>query len=89
MYSGRGPESDTKSPCFSGSAEVNVQGKGATCMDALTIGDSILTGSGTYSKVYSFGHFGPLEVSNDHLMYVYTKAMKKIIVPAQDIQVGD
>jgi len=45
--------------CFSGASQVDVQGKGATRMDALQIGDSVLTGDGTFQKVYSFGHFAP------------------------------
>ena len=45
--------------CFSGRTTVNVQGQGTTRMDALKIGDSVLTAGGTYSKVYSFGHSAP------------------------------
>lgn len=52
------PDSDS-SVCFSGSAEVQVRGQGPTIMEALKIGDSVLTGDGSYSRVYSFGHFAP------------------------------
>jgi len=43
-------------PCFSGNAQVEVQGKGAVRMDELQIGDAVKVADGTYSKVYSFGH---------------------------------
>ena len=49
--------------CFSGDTVVDVQGQGATRMEALKIGDSVLTADGTYSKVYSFGHFAPKDVT--------------------------
>lgn len=39
---------------------IDVQGKGATRLDRLNVGDSVLTADGTYSKVYSFGHRDPL-----------------------------
>lgn len=38
---------------------VDVSGKGATRMDKLQVGDSVLTVDGSYSKVYSFGHLEP------------------------------
>ena len=58
------PTAPTPSPtpdpnCFSSVTTVEVEGHGITRMDALKIGDSVLTADGTYSKVYSFGHFAP------------------------------
>ena len=96
--------------CFSGRTTVHVQGKGITRMDAIEIGDAVLTADGTtYSKVYSRGHFAPdaetdylqilvdgatepLEVTEDHMLYVYREEDKKqasILLPAGDVQVGD
>jgi len=49
--------------CFSGDTVVDVQGQGNTRMEALKIGDSVMTADGTYSKVYSFGHFAPKDVT--------------------------
>jgi len=43
--------------CFSGQSLVEVEGQGSTRMDALKIGDAVLTADGSYSKVYSFGHY--------------------------------
>jgi len=45
--------------CFSGRAEVQVQGKGAVRMDELSIGDAVQVADGAFSKVYSFGHYDP------------------------------
>jgi hypothetical protein len=38
--------------------------KGPTRMDALQIGDAVLTTSGIFSTVYSFGHYDPRTVSS-------------------------
>lgn len=95
------------SSCFSSHTKVQVAGKGATSMNALKIGDSVLTGAGSYSKVYSFGHLAPdqvvsylqikvetigkpLEISKNHLIYVYNQSMKhQSVVAAGQIKVGD
>jgi len=50
------PPTEEPDNCFSGHSEVMVEGKGVTQMDALQIGDSVLTANGSFSKVYSFGH---------------------------------
>ena len=75
-------------------------------MDALKIGDAVLTRDGTYSKVYSFGHFAPetltkylqihtlnnktpLEISNNHLLYVFDGDKHTRVVAAGEVKVGD
>lgn len=61
--------------CFSGHATVAVQGKGDTRMDELQVGDRVLTGDGTYSKVYTFSHKdGLAEVS---YLQILTESMDK------------
>lgn len=45
--------------CFSAANTVEVQGKGITRMDELEIGDKVSIGDGSYSEVFSFGHFAP------------------------------
>lgn len=42
--------------CFSSVATVQVQGKGATSMKDLNVGDKILTGNQVYQTVYAFAH---------------------------------
>lgn len=49
------PEGDTPMECFSGSNNVQVQGKGTIPISELSIGDYVL-GSNGFSRVYSFGH---------------------------------
>lgn len=49
-------DDDDDDICFSGHSEVQVEGKGIVRMDALKIGNAVLTADGSYSKVYSFGH---------------------------------
>ena len=53
-------DNDSGRFCFSDRMMVDALGKGATRMDQLKVGDSVLTADGTYSKVYSFGHLDPL-----------------------------
>jgi hypothetical protein len=43
---------------------VEVKNKGVTRMDALSIGDEVLVADGTYSKVYSFGHYAQTTKTN-------------------------
>jgi len=43
--------------CFSGNSIVEVQDRGRISMNALKIGDLVLTSNGTFAKVYSFGHY--------------------------------
>jgi len=45
--------------CFSGHNLVDVKNQGPTRMDQLQVGDFVRTEDGTYSKVYSFGHYAP------------------------------
>ena len=46
--------------CFSGDTTVNVDGKGWTPMQQLSVGDSILTGKNNqYETVYGFAHYQP------------------------------
>ena len=51
-------------PCFSKFTEVEVLGQGLTHMDALKIGDAVRTADGSFSTVYSFGHYDPHTVAN-------------------------
>jgi len=50
------PTGETTS-CFSGSSSVQVLDKGATRMDALKIGDKVLSSFGAYYEVFSFSHY--------------------------------
>jgi len=97
----------TNSPwlCFSGSTVVQVKDKGAIAMDALKIGDFVAAGSGSFSKVYSFGHHAPnattpfleivagttaLEITADHMLYVHASSDEEpSLLPAGSVQVGD
>jgi Hint module len=83
--------------CFSGETTVAVKRKGSILMKHLQIGDEVLTTSGNYEQVYSFGHRlettkaeflqllpSGLEMSRDHMVLV-----KGRFVPASLVQVGD
>jgi Hint module len=83
--------------CFSGETSVAVKHKGSILMKHLQIGDEVLTTSGKYEQVYSFGHRletieaeflhllpSGLEISRDHMVWV-----KGRFVPASLVQVGD
>jgi len=61
--------------CFSGRTEVQVEGKGTKRMDALQIGDNVKTADGTFSKVYSFGHYDPLGATV--FFQIWTAGMRK------------
>jgi len=92
--------------CFSGDTTVDVLGKGTTRMDQLDVGDKVLGADGTYTTVYSFGHLDaglltdfvqiytsnkqPLEMTGDHLLYVYNETTgRKSLVPAGQVTIGD
>jgi hypothetical protein len=47
------------SSCFSSENTVEVLDRGQVTMDTLQVGDFVLTGSGDFSQVYSFGHLDP------------------------------
>jgi hypothetical protein len=83
--------------CFSGSTTVEVKGKGTVAMADLFLGDEVLTSSGMYDTVYSFGHrhetteaeflqFLPsnLEISKNHMIKV-----GEHYIPASAVQAGD
>jgi hypothetical protein len=83
--------------CFSGETTVAVKHKGSILMKDLQIGDEVLTTSGNYEEVYSFGHRletieaeflhllpSGLEISSDHMVMVNGR-----FVPASLVQVGD
>jgi Hint module len=83
--------------CFSGEATVQVKDMGTMPMKKLKIGDRVLTASGNYDAVYSFGHrhesveatflqFVPsgLEISKDHMLLVGGK-----FIPASSVKIGD
>jgi len=58
--------------CFSDRTIVQVKNKGATSMDSLMIGDAVLSAGGTYSKVYSFGHYSTKDVTEFLQIHVAT-----------------
>lgn len=99
-------DAPSPSICFSDRAQVQVEGMGAKRMDQLKIGDKVLTAKNRFSEVYSFGHFAPkeptkilqihagqenpLEISVEHLLFVYNKTTKKTKpLPAENVKVGD
>lgn len=43
-------------PCMSGHSTLQVKRKGIVRMDALEVGDEVLSAGGTFSKVYTFSH---------------------------------
>jgi Hint module len=90
------------SGCFSAVNTVTVQGKGSVSMDALQIGDYVLSGKhGEFSRVYSFAHLDR-DVEYDFVQ-IHTEGAKAPLeltfnhmvfvdnkaVPAEAIQVGD
>jgi len=92
--------------CFSGHSTVNLQGKGETRMDQLQVGDAVLTSKGyakvysfghldrngktPYLQIQTTANDAPLEISKDHLLYVFDEAKQmQSIVPARDIKVGN
>lgn len=92
---------DSQAPCFSGSDTVVVQGKGETRMSDLTIGDMVLTGTDTYSTVYSFSHYFPQ--AKHEVLEIHATNMTKpleisplhmmyingVLEPAANVKVGD
>jgi len=91
--------------CFSGLSTVDVQGQGITRMDALKVGDAVLTADGTYSEVYSYGHFAPerkveyLQIQTDvsrqnqqpplEISAEHLLYANGKLVPASQVKVGD
>ena len=93
--------------CFSGATSVQVQGKRPVRMDELMVGDTVLSASGLFTEVYSFGHMDPhakteflqiysnvssqpLEITEDHMLYLYlANAKKASLIPARHVKVGD
>ena len=91
--------------CFSGLTTVDVQGQGTTRMDALKVGDAVLTADGTYSEVYSYGHFAPerkveyLQIQTDvsrqnqqpplEISAEHLLYANGQLVPASKVKVGD
>jgi len=87
--------------CFSPVTTVEVEGKGPTRMDALQIGDSVLTASGEFSKVYSFAHNSPDTVAE--FVQIQAQGMiepleissdhmifvNQTVLPAKYVQAGD
>jgi len=63
------------SACFSGDAEVQVLGSGTTHVKDLKVGQKVLTGDGSFSKVCSSGHKNPS--SKVTYLQVLTKSMGK------------
>ena len=86
--------------CFSSQNRVDVRGKGKVPIGDIEIGDYVLSGSGTYERVYSFGHYEKREEANflqirveegvaveltgDHMMVV-----NGVIDLASSIKIGD
>ena len=88
--------------CFSGENYVDVKNGGSVQMKDVQIGDLIKTAEGSYSRVYSFGHYDP-EVEATYLQ-IFTKMsldkpleisadhmvfVGKQAVPAGSAKVGD
>jgi len=69
------PTPQTPSSCFSGNSLVDIQGLGVKRMDQVRIGNAVLQADGTYSKVYSFGHYHPTIKTN--YLQVLTASMDK------------
>ena len=88
--------------CFSPVSTVQVEGQGLVAMKDLQVGDSVLTGSGSYSKVYTFGHIEEeieteflqirtankqvLEITGEHLVFLSDKGNP---IRADRVKVGD
>jgi hypothetical protein len=84
--------------CFSGESTLQVKSnKGTTLMKDIKIGDEVLTATGKYERIYSFGHRhesieaeflqlipSGLEISGDHMLMVDGH-----FTPASSVQVGD
>lgn len=87
--------------CFSGSALVDIFGRGPTRLSDLKINDKVKVDVEKYEPVYSFGHYSPnsqaeflqistskstVEVSKDHMLFVRNN---QYAIPASMIRVGD
>jgi Hint module len=89
--------------CFSATDTVQVLNRGETAMKDLQVGDKVLTGTGAYEPVYSFGHYHEKQVSSfvqvetnkgdsltltpDHL--IFANGDKSNSIRADKVQVGD
>ena len=87
--------------CFSKDATAEVEGSGPVAMQDLQVGDRVLTGSGKYQPIYSFGHYSEDRAAD--FLQIYTKGNKQALemsgnhllfkdgqaVRADSIQVGD
>jgi hypothetical protein len=89
--------------CFSATDTVQVMFRGETAMEDLEVGDKVLTGTGAYEPVYSFGHYheklvskfvkletdqgDSLTLTPDHLIFV--NGDKSNSIRADKVQVGD
>merc|ERR1712113_1087764 len=69
--------------CFPGDATVMGQ-EGPTRMDELKVGDFVLTGSGQYERIYSFGHKSA-DRTADYLELTTTSANAKLTLSAQHL----
>lgn len=94
------PTSVPRSPsgfCFSGENTVEVKDRGEVLMANLKLGDQVLTASGKFETVYSFGHrnenteasflrFAPvnLEMSMEHMLKIAGR-----YIPASAVEVGN
>lgn len=85
--------------CFSGSTMVQTKRGDTIRMDQVQLGDEVLTASGKFEAVYSFGHFhdsmqatyvqflpSMLELSADHMVFLMDETTP---VPASMVRVGD
>lgn len=66
---------DPPTPCFSATSLVQVEGKGATYMQDLQVGDKVLTGDNTYKPVYTWGHRD--EELTAKFLQIYTEEGKR------------
>lgn len=92
------PTSGAIVACFSGITTVTVKDKGVITVDSLKLGDEVLTTTGVYEPVYSFGHRdestvgkflqllpSKLELSEDHMVFMENGRA----IPASMVKVGD
>jgi len=96
----RPPRPPGVSICFSGSNTVDTKARGTILMSDLRLGDEVLTRSGRFEQVYSFGHFSSseqaeflaihtsvsvMELSPNHMVFVVTESGPRA-VPASQVQ---
>jgi hypothetical protein len=61
--------------CFSKDATAEVEGTGPVAMEDLQVGDRVLTGSGKYQPIYSFGHYSEDRAAD--FLQIYTQGNKQ------------